>query len=59
MHTEECRQKAEEDKKNKQVLNEIFDVSGFLADTNMVERYSEYLNKMLIKAQDPFIQAMH
>lgn len=25
----------------------------------MVERYSEYLNKMLIKAQDPFIQAMH
>ena len=51
--------KAEDASKNKRVLNELFEVSKFLADKGMVERYSEYLNKVLIKAQDSNIRAYH
>lgn len=41
------------------MLNELFDVGKFLADKNMVERYSSHLNKVLINAHDAHIQARH
>ena len=41
------------------MLNEIFDVGKFLADNDMVERYSEYFNKILINSQDWFVQHRH
>jgi hypothetical protein len=37
-----------EEKKEKEFLKELFGVKEFLADKDMVERYSEYLNKILI-----------
>jgi hypothetical protein len=66
-HTAECQAKAAADAKaeqeaggkNKGVINELFDVGAFLADKNMVERYSSHLNKVLINAHDSHIQARH
>lgn len=37
------------------MLNELFDVGKFLADKNMVERYSSHLNRVLIKATDSHV----
>lgn len=45
----------EKEDKKKGVINELFDVGKFLADKNMVERYSSHLNKVLINAHDSFV----
>ncbi len=49
-HNEKCKKEENKVLKNKNVLNELFDVNKFLADKNMVTRYSEHLNKLLIKS---------
>jgi len=45
----------EKEDKKKGVINELFDVGKFLADKNMVERYSSHLNKVLINSHDSFV----
>jgi hypothetical protein len=51
--------KKTEEMKKRELLNQIFNVNEFLKDSNMVDRYSEYLNKILIMASDKFIRAQY
>ena len=38
------------------MLTELFDVNKFIDDKNMIEKYSQHLNKVLITGQSPLIQ---
>lgn len=54
-HTAECIEKAEAEAQNKKLLNKIFDVSSFMGDSDLIERFSDYINKILINSSDSFI----
>lgn len=49
----------EKKKQEKNILSELFDVNKFLNDKNMIEKYSQHLNKVLINSNDSWIQQKH
>ena len=52
------KEKENEKEKDKNVLNELFDVNKFINDSSrhMIDRYMEHLVKVLVTNQDEFMK---
>lgn len=55
VHTPECQRKAQEAAESKNIMKELFNTSKYMSGADMMTRYSEYLNRSLMRDADSHV----